>query len=67
MSRAVFKKGIDASNVTVNGSATKKSGLLVPGDEVFAEGLGRFTINEVLGETRKGNIRVSLAVEIATT
>ena len=67
VSRAFFKKGIDASNVTVNGSATKKSGLLVQGDEVFAEGLGRFTINEVLGETRKGNIRVSLAVEIATT
>ena len=67
VSRVFFKKGIEASNVTVNGLLTKKSGLLVPVDEVFAKGLGRFTIEEVLGKTRKGNNRVVLTVDKATT
>jgi RNA-binding protein YlmH len=67
VSRSFFRKGIDVGNVTVNGLGAKKSDMLIQGDQAYAKGLGRFQLVEVLGETRKGNLRVDLEVELFIT
>jgi RNA-binding protein YlmH len=63
VSRSYFAKGVAAGNVFVNGQKATKSSEAEAGDEVYAEGLGRFSIVSVQGETRKGNLRITLDVE----
>lgn len=63
VSRSYFSKGVAAGNVTVNGKRVSKSGAAEPGDEVYAEGLGRFYVLSVQGETRRGNQKVALEIE----
>ncbi len=65
VSRAYFAKGVEAGRVTVNGKPAGKSASAAVGDEVFAAGLGRFKVAKVEGETRRGNLRVTLHVERA--
>ena len=65
VSRSYFSKGIAAGNVTVNGQKAGKSSSAEAGDEVYAEGLGRFSVGSVQGETRRGNLKVDLEVEKA--
>lgn len=63
VSRAYFAKGVAAGRVSVNGAAAGKSASAAAGDEVYAEGLGRFHVRTVEGQTRRGNLKVTLAVE----
>jgi RNA-binding protein YlmH len=63
VSRAYFAKGVEAGRVSVNGKPAGKSASAAEGDEVFAAGLGRFKVVRVEGETRRGNLRVTLQVE----
>jgi RNA-binding protein YlmH len=63
VSRSYFAKGVAAGNVFVNGQKATKSTDAEAGDEVYAEGLGRFSVVSVQGETRKGNLRITLDVE----
>ncbi len=63
VSRAYFAKGVAGGRVSLNGAPAGKSSSAETGDEVYAEGLGRFTVLEVQGETRKGNVKVELEVE----
>lgn len=63
VSRSYFAKGVAAGRVSVNGKAAGKSASADVGDEVYAEGLGRFRVERVGGETRRGNLKVSLVVE----
>jgi RNA-binding protein YlmH len=63
VSRSYFAKGVAAGRVSVNGRPADKRSEAGEGDEVWAEGLGRFRVRAVKGETRKGNVRVSLEVE----
>jgi RNA-binding protein YlmH len=63
VSRSYFAKGIAAGNVLLNGERAGKSSDAEAGDEIYAEGLGRFYISQVQGETRKGNLKVVLEVE----
>ena len=63
VSRSYFSKGVAGGKVSVNGERAGKSSAAEPGDEVYAEGLGRFTVAKVQGETRKGNLKVELEVE----
>ena len=65
VSRSYFSKGVKAGNVTVNGLTVGKSGSAEAGDEVYAEGLGRFSITSVAGETRRGNLKVNIEIEKA--
>ena len=65
VSRSYFSKGIKAGNVTVNGAKATKSSSAEAGDEVYAEGLGRFSISSVQGETRRGNLKVAVEIEKA--
>jgi RNA-binding protein YlmH len=63
VSRAYFAKGIAGGRVSLNGRAAGKASSAEAGDEIYAEGLGRFRVIEVQGETRKGNVKVFLEVE----
>jgi len=63
VSRSWFAKGIAAGRVHVNGSQVGKSAEAAAGDEVWADGLGRFRVTAVHGETRRGNLRVTIEVE----
>ncbi len=63
VSRAYFAKGVEAGRVSVNGRPAGKSATVAEGDEVYAAGLGRFRVEKVEGETRRGNLRVTLSVE----
>ena len=65
VSRSYFSKGIKAGNVTVNGVKATKSSSAEPGDEVYAEGIGRFYVSTVQGETRRGNLKVAVDIEKA--
>lgn len=63
VSRSYFAKGVAAGRVSVNGRGADKRSEAGEGDEVWAEGLGRFRVRAVKGETRKGNVKVTLEVE----
>jgi RNA-binding protein YlmH len=63
VSRSYFAKGVGAGRVSVNGRPADKRSEAGEGDEVWAEGLGRFRVRTVKGETRKGNVKVTLEVE----
>ncbi|MBS3967219.1 MAG: hypothetical protein KGZ60_08220 [Truepera sp.] len=63
VSRAYFSKGIAGGKVSINGQPTHKASVVSAGDEIFAEGLGRFRLLSVTGETRRGNLKVELLVE----
>jgi RNA-binding protein YlmH len=63
VSRSYFAKGVAAGNVFVNGQKASKSTDAEAGDEIYAEGLGRFSVVSVQGETRKGNLRITMDVE----
>lgn len=63
VSRAYFSKGIAGGKVSINGQSAHKASTVSAGDEVFAEGLGRFRLLSVAGETRRGNLKVELLVE----
>ena len=63
VSRSWFTKGIAAGRVHVNGVRAGKSAEAAAGDEVWADGLGRFRVLEVHGETRRGNLKVTIEVE----
>lgn len=63
VSREYFAKGIAAGRVRIDGRTVAKSAEAQAGDEVWAEGLGRFRVAEVQGETRRGNLKVRIEVQ----
>lgn len=65
VSRSWFAKGVAAGHVRVNGAPADKRSEAGPGDEVWAEGMGRFRVCSLEGATRKGNHKVELEVERA--
>lgn len=65
VSRSYFAKGVAAGRVSVNGEPAGKSAEAGVGDEVFADGLGRFRVVSIERETRRGNTAVVLEVERA--
>lgn len=66
VSRAYFAKGVAAGSVSVAGRTAGKATAATVGDEVVASGLGRFSLVSLDGTTRKGNIKVTLAVTRST-
>jgi RNA-binding protein YlmH len=63
VSRSYFAKGVAGGKVSVNGRPAGKSSSAEAGDEIYAEGLGRLRVLSVDGETRRGNVRVTMEVE----
>ena len=63
VSRSYFAKGIAGGKVSVNGTRVGKAGSAQVGDEVYAEGLGRLRVLSIDGETRRGNVKLTIEVE----
>lgn len=63
VSRSYFAKGVQAGRVRVNGRPADKGSVAEVGDEVYAEGLGRFRVLAVEGTTRRGNVKVRIEAE----
>jgi len=63
VSRSYFAKGIKAGNVAINGQKASKSSSAEVGDEIYAQGLGRILISEILGKTRRGNLKIKIDME----
>ncbi len=63
VSRSYFAKGVGAGRVSVNGRTAGKATEAAVGDEVFADGLGRFRVVSVERATRRGNVAVVIEVE----
>jgi RNA-binding protein YlmH len=63
VSRSYFAKGVAGGKVSVNGRPAGKSSSAETGDEIYAEGLGRLRVLSVDGETRRGNVKVTMEVE----
>jgi RNA-binding protein YlmH len=63
VSRSYFAKGVAAGRVSVNGRVADKGATAAAGDEVYADGLGRFRVLRVEGTTRRGNLRVTIRAE----
>ncbi len=63
VSRSWFAKGVAAGRVRLNGRLADKRSDVAAGDELWAEGLGRFRLVALLGTTRKGSQRIELEVE----
>ena len=63
VSRSYFARGVEAGRVRVNGRLADKGSTAGVGDEVYAEGLGRFRVLRVEGTTRRGNLKVAIRTE----
>ncbi len=63
VSRNYFAKGIANHKVSLQGKPAGKASSAELGDEIYAEGLGRFRVVELIGTTKKGNHKVMLEVE----
>lgn len=64
VSRSYFGKGVSGGKVFINGKKAGKSSTAELGDVIDAQGLGRFSIVEVQGTTKRGNMKVVLDVEL---
>lgn len=62
VSRAYFAKGIASGSVSSDGKVVGKSASASAGQEFTAHTLGTFHVVSVDGETRRGNLRVTLNV-----
>ncbi|MEZ4630816.1 MAG: hypothetical protein R2880_08935 [Deinococcales bacterium] len=64
VSRSYFGKGIASKKVSINGKVADKASDVELNDEIYAEGLGRFWVRELQGNTKKGNHKVRLDIEL---
>lgn len=62
-SRSWFVKGVATGKVRVDGRPAGKSTTVERDGEMWAEGLGRMRLLEVVGETKRGNLKVVVEIE----
>ena len=62
VSRSYFAKGIASGSVSCNGVVVGKSASAEVGQTFAANTLGTFFVASVDGETRRGNVKVTLHV-----
>ena len=61
LSRTISSKLIEADKVKLNYKViTNSSKAIKQGDLISVRGYGRFIIEEVIGETRKGRVRIQI-------
>lgn len=63
VSRSYFSQGIANGKVWLQGKLANKASTAKVEDEIYAEGLGRFRITELQGETKKGNYKIIMEIE----
>ncbi|MCS7057883.1 MAG: RNA-binding protein [Meiothermus sp.] len=62
VSRNYFAQGVKAGKVWLRGRVASVKDELQEGDQVLAEGLGSLVVRRVLGQTKRGNVKLELEV-----
>lgn len=64
VSRTYFAQGVKAGKVKLRGKTASVKDELTDGDTLQAEGLGSLAVKRVLGQTKRGNVKLELEVEV---
>jgi RNA-binding protein YlmH len=62
VSRTYFAQGIRAGKVRLHGKVASAKDEIAEGDFMLAEGLGSLVVKKVLGQTRRGNVKLEVEV-----
>ncbi len=62
VSRTYFAQGVKAGKVKLRGKTASAKDELIEGDHLLAEGLGSLVVKKVLGQTKRGNVKLELEV-----
>lgn len=62
VSRTYFVQGVKAGKVKLRGKTASAKDELVEGDRLLAEGLGSLVVKKVLGQTKRGNVKLEVEV-----
>jgi len=62
VSRTYFTQGVRAGKVRLRGKTASPKDEVAEGDHLLAEGLGCLWVKKVLGQTKRGNVKLELEV-----
>jgi RNA-binding protein YlmH len=62
VSRTYFAQGVKAGKVKLRGKTASVKDELTEGDTLLAEGLGSLALKRVLGQTKRGNVKLEVEV-----
>ncbi|MCX7802120.1 MAG: RNA-binding protein [Meiothermus ruber] len=62
VSRTYFAQGVKAGKVKLRGKTASAKDEVTEGDHLLAEGLGSLVVKKVLGQTKRGNVKLELEV-----
>lgn len=62
VSRTYFAQGIKAGKVKLHGKTASTKDEVAEGDILLADGLGSLVVKKVLGQTRRGNLKLEVEV-----
>ncbi len=63
VSRTYFAQGVKAGKVRLGGKVASAKDEVAEGDHLLAEGLGSLVVGKVLGQTKRGNVKLELVVQ----
>lgn len=63
VSRTYFAQGIKAGKVKLRGKTASAKDEIAEGDTLMAEGLGNLRVKRVLGQTKRGNVKLEVEVQ----
>lgn len=63
VSRTYFVQGVKAGKVKLSGKIASAKDEIVEGDYLLAEGLGSLVVKKVLGQTKRGNVKLEVEVQ----
>lgn len=63
VSRTYFAQGVKAGKVRLRGKTASVKDEMAEGDHLLAEGLGSLVVKKVLGQTKRGNVKLELEVQ----
>jgi RNA-binding protein YlmH len=62
VSRNYFAQGVKAGKVKLKGKTASAKDEIAEGDSLLADGLGVITVKKVLGQTKRGNVKLEVEV-----
>lgn len=63
VSRTYFAEGVKAGKVKLRGKTALAKDEIAEGDTLIAEGLGNLRVKRVLGQTKRGNVKLEVEVQ----
>jgi RNA-binding protein YlmH len=62
VSRNYFAQGVKAGKVKLGGKTVSAKDEIAEGESLLAEGLGVITLKKILGQTKRGNVKIEVEV-----